>query len=176
MKTGDTCTFREVIIYIWLFWQWSQSHRSRNKCESGANQIWSCSDMEKSYVIYSHYSRNRVRSCPLLISYSVQLAAFWVHTSWERCLHITEFVFFFHSPAMRWRSPHLSLLLLFSLLTIFVGRAAVAGFKICSYNVQKFDPKKAENQRVIYSLTRVRHTHTLSPAVIWLVKEIQVHI
>ncbi|XP_026223330.1 deoxyribonuclease-1-like 1 [Anabas testudineus] len=55
---------------------------------------------------------------------------------------------------MRWRSPHSPFLLLFiSLLTVFVGR--VTGFKICSYNVGKLTPKKAANQRVIYTITQV---------------------
>ncbi|XP_040916162.1 deoxyribonuclease-1-like isoform X2 [Toxotes jaculatrix] len=55
---------------------------------------------------------------------------------------------------MRWRSFPLPLLL-FSFLTLLVGRAAVSGFRICSYNVQKFNTMKAKNYRLIHTLTRI---------------------
>ncbi|KAK2850896.1 hypothetical protein Q5P01_007172 [Channa striata] len=62
------------------------------------------------------------------------------------------------SSAMRWSSPHCPLLLFFlffSFLTLFVGRAAVSGFRICAYNVPQFSPKKATNLRMVHTLTRV---------------------
>nr|XP_020470686.1 deoxyribonuclease-1-like isoform X2 [Monopterus albus] len=56
---------------------------------------------------------------------------------------------------MRWRCPSLPLFLLFSSLTLFVGTATVSGFRICSYNVQRFGPNKMANHRIRYTLTRV---------------------
>ncbi|XP_069383710.1 deoxyribonuclease-1-like isoform X2 [Paralichthys olivaceus] len=55
---------------------------------------------------------------------------------------------------MRWRSPCRPLLLL-SFLTLLVGRETVSGFRICSYNVQKFNLQKASNYRLVNTLTRV---------------------
>ncbi|XP_022622549.1 deoxyribonuclease gamma-like isoform X1 [Seriola dumerili] len=52
---------------------------------------------------------------------------------------------------MRWRSSGLPVLLLL-LLTL---SATVSGFRICSYNVQKFNLQKASNYRVMHTLTRV---------------------
>lgn len=63
---------------------------------------------------------------------------------------------FLHSPTMRWRSLYLSLLLLFFLL----GQATASGFRICAYNLQKFNKTKASNYKVVNTLTRVTHTHT----------------
>ncbi|KAM9856153.1 deoxyribonuclease gamma-like isoform 2-T2 [Aulostomus maculatus] len=54
---------------------------------------------------------------------------------------------------MRWRSPHHLLLHLF--FTILVGVAVASGFRVCAYNVQKFNEEKAANYRVIHTLTRV---------------------
>lgn len=56
---------------------------------------------------------------------------------------------------MRWRSPPLPLLLLFSLFTLLVGGAAASDFKICAFNVQKFNSAKASNSRVRHTLTRI---------------------
>ncbi|XP_040009752.1 deoxyribonuclease-1-like isoform X2 [Xiphias gladius] len=56
---------------------------------------------------------------------------------------------------MWWRSSRLPLLLLFSFLTLSVGRAAGSGFRICSYNLQNFNLKKAASYRLIHTLTRV---------------------
>lgn len=67
---------------------------------------------------------------------------------------------------MRWHSPHLPLLLL---ILSALEAVMASGFKICAYNVQKLDSKKASNSRVAHTLTRVRlhtlilplsHTHT----------------
>ncbi|XP_029013517.1 deoxyribonuclease-1-like 2 isoform X2 [Betta splendens] len=46
-------------------------------------------------------------------------------------------------------------LLLFLLLALVLGREVVTGFKICSYNLQGFGPKKAANYRVLHTMTRV---------------------
>ncbi|KAL7399016.1 hypothetical protein ABVT39_018585 [Epinephelus coioides] len=56
---------------------------------------------------------------------------------------------------MRWRSPPLPLLFLFSLLTLLIDGAAASDFKICTYNVQKFNSAKASNSRVRHTLTRI---------------------
>ncbi|XP_041802336.1 deoxyribonuclease-1-like 1 isoform X2 [Chelmon rostratus] len=59
---------------------------------------------------------------------------------------------------MRWCSPYLPLLLLvllLSLLTLLVGGATDSGFRICAYNVQKFNMEKASNRRVMHTLTRI---------------------
>ncbi|XP_049436249.1 deoxyribonuclease-1-like 1 isoform X1 [Epinephelus fuscoguttatus] len=56
---------------------------------------------------------------------------------------------------MRWRSPLLPLLFLFSLLTLLVDGAAASDFKICAFNVQKFNYAKASNSRVRHTLTRI---------------------
>ncbi|KAI3357895.1 hypothetical protein L3Q82_016280 [Scortum barcoo] len=53
---------------------------------------------------------------------------------------------------MRWRSPHL---VLFFFLAFLVGEATVSGFKICAYNVQKFNFKKASNLVLMHTLTRI---------------------
>nr|XP_046252858.1 deoxyribonuclease-1-like 2 isoform X2 [Scatophagus argus] len=55
---------------------------------------------------------------------------------------------------MGWRSPHLPLLL-FPLLTLLVRGVMNSGFRICAYNVQKFNMDKASNHRVLHTLTRV---------------------
>ncbi|XP_008316167.1 deoxyribonuclease-1-like isoform X2 [Cynoglossus semilaevis] len=49
--------------------------------------------------------------------------------------------------------PHL-LLLFFSLLTLSVGKRS-PDFRICAYNVQKFDKQKSSNYKVLHTLTRV---------------------
>ncbi|XP_070695836.1 deoxyribonuclease-1-like 2 isoform X2 [Pempheris klunzingeri] len=60
---------------------------------------------------------------------------------------------------MGWRSPSLPLLLLLllflSCLTCLVEGATASGFRICAYNVQKFDSVKASNYRVMHTLTRI---------------------
>ncbi|XP_029291090.1 deoxyribonuclease-1-like 1 [Cottoperca gobio] len=57
---------------------------------------------------------------------------------------------------MRWRSPHLPLLLLvLSYLALLVEGAKSSGFKICAYNVPKFNFAKASNYRVLHTLTRI---------------------
>ncbi|XP_076596353.1 deoxyribonuclease-1-like 1 isoform X2 [Chaetodon auriga] len=61
---------------------------------------------------------------------------------------------------MRWRCPHLPLLLLLlllllSFLALLVGGATDSGFRICAYNVQKFNAEKAANRRVMHTLTRI---------------------
>ncbi|XP_070766965.1 deoxyribonuclease-1-like 2 isoform X2 [Enoplosus armatus] len=56
---------------------------------------------------------------------------------------------------MRWRSPRLPLLLLFSFFTLLVGGATASVFRICAYNVQKFNSMKASNYRVMHTLTRI---------------------
>lgn len=74
---------------------------------------------------------------------------------WTLCV----FCFLFR-PTMRWRSSHLPLLLL--LFSVLQGVTA-SGFKICAYNLQKFDSRKASSYRVMHTLTRVTprmHAHT----------------
>ncbi|XP_041858968.1 deoxyribonuclease gamma-like [Melanotaenia boesemani] len=54
---------------------------------------------------------------------------------------------------MKWCSSHLPILLLLSVLSLFISRAA--GFRICAYNVQNFNPSKANNYLVLHTLTKV---------------------
>ncbi|XP_075898168.1 deoxyribonuclease gamma-like isoform X3 [Nelusetta ayraudi] len=61
------------------------------------------------------------------------------------CAHLNR-------PTMRWHSPHLPLLLL---ILSALEAVMASGFKICAYNVQKLDSKKASNFRVAHTLTRV---------------------
>uniref|UniRef100_A0A4W6G571 Deoxyribonuclease n=1 Tax=Lates calcarifer TaxID=8187 RepID=A0A4W6G571_LATCA len=63
---------------------------------------------------------------------------------------------------MRCHSVRLPLPLLLSFLTLLVGAVTVSGFRICSYNVQKFNYQKAKNYRVIHTLTRVLHRCDIS--------------
>ncbi|XP_070824905.1 deoxyribonuclease-1-like 1 isoform X2 [Chaetodon trifascialis] len=61
---------------------------------------------------------------------------------------------------MSWRSPRLPLLLLLlllllSFLALLVGGATDSGFRICAYNVQKFNAEKASNRRLMHTLTRI---------------------
>ncbi|XP_069572632.1 deoxyribonuclease gamma-like isoform X1 [Brachyistius frenatus] len=54
---------------------------------------------------------------------------------------------------MKWHYPPPPLPLV--LLLLLVGTASVSGFRICSYNVQKFNQQKSSNYRLIHTLTRV---------------------
>uniref|UniRef100_UPI0037E75ED2 deoxyribonuclease-1-like 2 isoform X2 n=1 Tax=Semicossyphus pulcher TaxID=241346 RepID=UPI0037E75ED2 len=56
---------------------------------------------------------------------------------------------------MRWRSPPLPLLLLLPLLTPLVEGAKKSEFRICAFNLQKFNSAKASNSRVMHTLTRI---------------------
>ncbi|KAG7520921.1 deoxyribonuclease-1-like 2 isoform X1 [Solea senegalensis] len=60
---------------------------------------------------------------------------------------------------MRWRSSHLPLLLvlLLSLLTLTPAKSesTTSEFRICSYNIQKFNKEKAKDYRMMNTLTRV---------------------
>ncbi|KAM3617762.1 uncharacterized protein V6R79_010743 [Siganus canaliculatus] len=58
-----------------------------------------------------------------------------------------------NSPTMWWRSPRLHLLL--SLLFLLVEGATARDFRICAYNLQKFNKQKASNHRVAHTLTRI---------------------
>uniref|UniRef100_A0A8D3AZ21 Deoxyribonuclease-1-like 1 n=2 Tax=Scophthalmus maximus TaxID=52904 RepID=A0A8D3AZ21_SCOMX len=60
-----------------------------------------------------------------------------------------------HSSIMSWHSSHLPILVLVSFLTLLVGRETVSGFRICSYNVHKFDFQKALKYRLVHTLTRI---------------------
>ncbi|XP_036959321.1 deoxyribonuclease-1-like isoform X2 [Acanthopagrus latus] len=62
-----------------------------------------------------------------------------------------------NSPTMGRRSPLLPLLLLllFSFLTSSVGGAKKSGFRICAFNVQKFDTVKSSNYRLMHTLLRI---------------------
>ncbi|XP_054649353.1 deoxyribonuclease gamma-like isoform X3 [Dunckerocampus dactyliophorus] len=54
---------------------------------------------------------------------------------------------------MRGCSHHFSILVAF--LFVAVGGEAVSGFRICAYNVQKFNSQKAANYKVLHTLTRI---------------------
>ncbi|XP_061908638.1 deoxyribonuclease gamma-like isoform X2 [Entelurus aequoreus] len=54
---------------------------------------------------------------------------------------------------MRGRAPCLPLLLAF--LSAVVGGGAVSEFRICAYNVQNFNSRKAANFKVLHTLTRI---------------------
>ncbi|XP_068505977.1 deoxyribonuclease-1-like 1 isoform X4 [Syngnathus scovelli] len=54
---------------------------------------------------------------------------------------------------MTWCAPYLGLLLPF--LCVVVWGGGVSAFRICAYNVQKLDSKKASNYRVLHTLTRI---------------------
>ncbi|KAM7410744.1 hypothetical protein PAMA_020943 [Pampus argenteus] len=54
---------------------------------------------------------------------------------------------------MRWHSTRLPLLFFFFI--ILVEAMMASGFKICAYNVQKFNSKKVANYRVIHTVTRI---------------------
>ncbi|XP_058498443.1 deoxyribonuclease gamma-like isoform X3 [Solea solea] len=61
---------------------------------------------------------------------------------------------------MRWRSSHLPLLLVLLLLSLLTLTAAkskstTSQFRICSYNIQKFNKEKAKDYRLMNTLTRV---------------------
>ncbi|XP_031735208.1 deoxyribonuclease-1-like 1 isoform X2 [Anarrhichthys ocellatus] len=60
-----------------------------------------------------------------------------------------------NSPTMGSFSPRLPLLLLFSFFTLSVEVVAASEFKICAYNLERFDSAKASNSRVLHTVKRI---------------------
>ncbi|XP_012707473.2 deoxyribonuclease-1-like 2 isoform X1 [Fundulus heteroclitus] len=56
---------------------------------------------------------------------------------------------------MRGRSSNLCSLLLFSVFSLLFGAALVSGFRICSFNVNRFNSAKAAKPNVLHTLTKV---------------------
>ncbi|KAM4738320.1 deoxyribonuclease-1-like isoform 2-T2 [Anableps anableps] len=56
---------------------------------------------------------------------------------------------------MRGRCSSLGRLVLLSIFSSLLGGASVSGLRICSYNVQNFNPAKAANYGLLHTLTRV---------------------
>ncbi|KAM6924441.1 deoxyribonuclease gamma-like [Xenentodon cancila] len=54
-----------------------------------------------------------------------------------------------------WCSSHRPVLLFFCVVSLSVWTPAASDFRICSYNVQNFNSKKAANYRVLHTLTRI---------------------
>lgn len=76
-------------------------------------------------------------------------------------------------PAMR-PFTCVPLLVLLSLLSLSTGKKAEKGFRICAFNVEKFDKEKAANSITLHFLTRV--SLTLSVQLLFMVKNLNVKL